>query len=80
MWQVVKELQGMSLKWNEERHARREDRHSQHDSCKIFEKIESMPKLRLLDMVEVSSNTTECVIKPQYTHDLQWLQFQNHTI
>jgi hypothetical protein len=31
-------------------------------------------------MVEVSSNTTECVIKPQYTDDLQWLQFQNHTI
>ncbi|CAK9190431.1 unnamed protein product, partial [Sphagnum troendelagicum] len=65
---------------NEGRHARHEDRHPQHDSCKIFEKIESMPNLRLLEMVEVSSNTTECVIKPQYTDDLQWLRFQNHVI
>jgi hypothetical protein len=80
MWQVAKKLEGMSLKGNEGKHARHEDRHPQHDSCKIFEKIKSMHKLRLLDIVEVSNNTTECVIKPQYTNDLQWLRFQNHVI
>jgi hypothetical protein len=48
---VAEELQGISLKGNEESHARHKDRHPQHDSCKIFEKIDSMPNLRLLDMV-----------------------------
>jgi hypothetical protein len=77
---VATKLEGMSLKGNEERHARHEDRCAQHESCKIFEKIESMPSLRLVDMVEVSINIIKCVIKPQHKYFLQWLRFQNHTI